>query len=286
MGRFSGWLVACDYDNTITNTHGAPDPNNRISEENAAAIRGFMAEGGIFAVATGRSLPDARPVALSVPSNAPTIIYNGAAIYDYGKNTYLDARYLTDSAPRVREYIADVLDRFPRLGAEFYHENDLIHACAVNEHVIYHRRLSDAPMVEVSSPTEVPGPIAKILLEGDPEVVKAAEAFILTQSWAEEVELVFSFDTLLEVTARSCSKADAVARLAALFGIEKDKICCAGDHLNDIPMLRAAAVAFAPVTAREEVKALPHIRLMAAPEKGSIRDLVEKLGALIDGGIL
>ncbi len=282
MGIFDRWLIACDFDNTITNTHGVPVPEKYISEENAAAIHHFMEEGGIFAVATGRSLPDARPVALGVPSNAPTIIYNGGAIYDYTREEYLTASYLTDSAPAIREYIADVLARFSAIGAEFYHDSDLIHACAVNSHVLHHRRLSDAPMVEVASPADVPVPIAKILLEGDAEVVKAAEAYILSQSWAKEVELVFSFDTLLEVTARGCSKADAVARLAGMFSIPSTRICCAGDHLNDIPMLRAAAVAFAPENAREEVKALPGIRVISSPEKGSIRDLVEKLAAIAE----
>jgi len=283
MGIFSGWLIACDFDNTITNTHGIPVPDPYISEENAAAIRAFMENGGIFALATGRSLPDARPAALAVPSNAPTVIYNGAAIYDYTRGEYVDARYLTDSVPRIREYIASVLEQFPKLGAEFYHEDDFIHACAVNDHVLYHRRLSDAPMLEVASPAEVPGPIAKILLEGEAEVVKAAESFILSQSWAEEVELVFSFDTLLEVTARGCSKADAVSRLAQMFSIHPSRICCAGDHLNDLPMLRMAAVAFAPENAREEVKSLPGIRIIATPDNGSIRHLVEKLADIIRG---
>ena len=280
MGIFDRWLIACDFDNTITNTHGVPVPEKYISEENAAAIRYFMAEGGIFAVATGRSLPDARPVALGVPSNAPTVIYNGAAIYDYTRGEYVDARYLTDSVPRIREYIASVLEKFPKLGAEFYHEDDFIHACAVNSHVLHHRRLSDAPMLEVASPAVVPSPIAKILLEGDAEVVKEAEQFILSQSWAEEVELVFSFDTLLEVTAHGCSKADAVRRLAEMFSIPASRICCAGDHLNDLPMLRMAAVAFAPENAREEVKALPGIHIVASPDRGSIRHLVEKLEKL------
>ncbi|MBQ3103299.1 MAG: HAD-IIB family hydrolase [Oscillospiraceae bacterium] len=282
MGIFDRWLIACDFDNTITNTHGVPVPEEYISGENAAAIRAFMEGGGTFAVATGRSLPDARPVALSVPSNAPTIIYNGAAIYDYEKETYVDAVFLTDSAPRIRDYMAAVLESFPHLGAEFYHEGDLIHACAVNEHVLYHRRLSDAPMIEVETPASVPDPIVKVLLEGPAETVKAAEEFILAQSWAGEVELIYSFDTLLEVTAVGGNKADAVGRLAKMLSVDPDKICCAGDHLNDIPMLLAAAVAFAPVSARDEVKALPRIRLIARPEDGSMADLLEKLRAIAE----
>ena len=45
MGIFDRWLIACDFDNTITNTHGVPVPEKYISEENAAAIRLYQKSG-------------------------------------------------------------------------------------------------------------------------------------------------------------------------------------------------------------------------------------------------
>ena len=83
MGKFDGVLIASDFDNTIVYTEdalyaGAPTPD--ISLENRAAIEHFMAGGGTFCVATGRAKPSFEPIRRRIPSNGPTILFNGAAI--------------------------------------------------------------------------------------------------------------------------------------------------------------------------------------------------------------
>ena len=77
MGKFDDVLLASDFDNTILNTErprrtGGPIPP--VSQGNLTAIRYFMAEGGRFAVATGRALPAFRMFADKVPMNAPAIV--------------------------------------------------------------------------------------------------------------------------------------------------------------------------------------------------------------------
>ena len=50
MGKFTGWLLVADFDDTLRpeGEHGAvPEENRRAAEE-------FMAEGGLFTIATGR----------------------------------------------------------------------------------------------------------------------------------------------------------------------------------------------------------------------------------------
>ena len=59
MGRFDGVLLASDFDNTLIYTEealrsGVPVPP--LSDENREALEWFMAEGGRFAIATGRAL--------------------------------------------------------------------------------------------------------------------------------------------------------------------------------------------------------------------------------------
>ena len=49
MGKFSGVLLATDYDDTLYDSKGT------ISPENRAAIDRFLAEGGLFSISTGRS---------------------------------------------------------------------------------------------------------------------------------------------------------------------------------------------------------------------------------------
>ena len=55
MGKFSGVLIASDYDNTMVYTEGAlksGGPLPSVSQENREAVEYFMAEGGTFSVAT------------------------------------------------------------------------------------------------------------------------------------------------------------------------------------------------------------------------------------------
>ena len=47
MGKFSGVLLATDYDDTLYDSKGT------ISPENRAAIDRFLAEGGLFSISTG-----------------------------------------------------------------------------------------------------------------------------------------------------------------------------------------------------------------------------------------
>ena len=49
MGIFSGCLLACDIDGTLVE-------NGYINPKNVEKIEYFMSEGGIFSIATGRSV--------------------------------------------------------------------------------------------------------------------------------------------------------------------------------------------------------------------------------------
>ena len=86
MGKFTGVLLCSDYDNTIVDT--AAVMRGEIEEalpgeKTIRAVEYFMAEGGRFAVATGRALAAFIKQAKTIPMNAPAVLYNGAALYDF-----------------------------------------------------------------------------------------------------------------------------------------------------------------------------------------------------------
>lgn len=246
MGIFDGVLLASDFDNTLIYTEaalrtGAPMPE--LSEKNRAALERFMAEGGRFTVATGRALAAFIKYADKVPMNAPGIVCNGAALYDFAAGGYLDTVMLD---ARARERGQAVLERFPAVAAEAYHIENVIHAVHPNEITRQHERLTKVSVVESASLLEVPLPLGKVLFEADHETLEAVKAFLADQGWARDYELIFSGRTLLEMTARGADKGGMVCRLAERLGISMDHVYCVGDEANDIPMLRAAAEGFAP----------------------------------------
>lgn len=86
MRKFNGLLLVSDFDNTLVYTEEALQKcvdMPPVSDENRAAIEYFMANGGIFSVATGRAKPAFETVVDGIPMNGPTVLFNGAAIYDF-----------------------------------------------------------------------------------------------------------------------------------------------------------------------------------------------------------
>ena len=59
MGKFTGVLIASDFDNTLIYTENALkglEPMPELLPENREAIEYFMAQGGTFSIATGAAL--------------------------------------------------------------------------------------------------------------------------------------------------------------------------------------------------------------------------------------
>ena len=105
MGIFDGVLLASDFDNTLIYTEealrsGAPVPE--LLEANRKALEHFMAEGGRFTIATGRALAAFIRYADKVPMNAPAVVCNGAALYDFTAGAYLETAMLDGEAPAVK----------------------------------------------------------------------------------------------------------------------------------------------------------------------------------------
>ena len=102
MGRFDGVLLASDFDNTLIYTEDAllrGEPIPPLPERNRQALTYFMAEGGRFAISTGRALAAFEKYAPLVPMNAPGVICNGAALYDFAKQEYLVSALLDEALP-------------------------------------------------------------------------------------------------------------------------------------------------------------------------------------------
>ena len=93
MGKFDGILLVSDFDDTLY------DFTLSVPERNLEAIRYLIREGGRFTVATGRAHRTFAPFAHLVPMNAPAVLSNGAAVYDFQADKMLEQTCLPPSAP-------------------------------------------------------------------------------------------------------------------------------------------------------------------------------------------
>ncbi len=276
MGKFDGVLLASDFDNTLVYTEeclrsGQPVPP--LLERNRKALEYFMAEGGRFSVATGRALAAFVNYAAGVPMNAPCIICNGASLYDFAAEAYLETALLDEHA---RERGQAVLDKFPEVAIEAYHIDNVIHGVHPNAITRQHERLTKVQVTEAPTVLDVPLPLGKLLFEAEHESLEAVAAYLRKQGWAEDYELIFSGKTLLEMTAKGANKGGMIRRLAARLGISMEHVYCAGDEANDISMLQAAKEGFAPENC------IPAVRVCGATivchaEEGAIAEVIEIL---------
>ena len=276
MGRFDGVLLASDFDNTLIYTEdalrsGVPVPP--LSPRNRQALEWFMAEGGRFTVATGRALAAFVNYAGGVPMNAPSVVCNGAAIYDFQKNEYLDYALLDEDARRRGQII---LDRFPPLAVEAYHIDNVIHAVRPNAITRQHEHLTKVAVTEAPSLLEVPMPLGKLLFEAEHEVLQAVLDQLTAEGWEKDYELIFSGKTLLEMTAKGANKGGMVLRLAERLGIAPEHVYCVGDEANDIPMLTAAAQGFAPANCVDAVRQCG-ATIVSDAREDALADVVEIL---------
>ena len=264
MGKFDGVLLLSDYDDTLIGH------DLTIPARNRAALERFMAEGGTFSVATGRGYQTFLPLWQGVPMNGPTVISNGAAIYDYPGERWISSRLLR---PETAERLEGLAAEFPELAFEVY-TRERIFVWNYNSFVRYHQRRVKAEMIPC--PIEEMGPgWLKVLLQGDRPLLEEVQAHIRAR-WPGDYEVIFSGDYLLEMTAAGCNKGSAALALAEILGIRRENLYCIGDNQNDLSMLKVSALPFAPANCVRELKDWGVVVLSSCDE-GCIADAVEIL---------
>lgn len=278
MGRFDGALLLSDFDNTLLYTEeglrtGAALPP--LPERNLAAIRRWMAKGGVFAVATGRAMAAYRRYAGMIPTNAPAIVDNGGGIYDYRREAYVYATALPETT-RLR--LAAVREAFPQVSLELYHPDGGIQVVNPSPWNARHAQLTGVTYQVAADLEEgtVGTALSKALFVAEHGELERVREFLARRGWAEDYELIFSSGHLLEMTARGADKGAMALRLKALCRCEK--LYCVGDHMNDLPMLRLADAAFAPANAVEEVLS-SGVRVVCHCREGAVGAVIEALEA-------
>ena len=273
---FSDLLLVSDFDRTLT------DRASRIPAANTEAIEFFKAHGGLFTMGTGRSVPMFAPYRAGVATNAPLILYNGAACYDYdsGELTepiWMDTglellRYLREEFPTLRLELQG-------LDAHYFFDEDPARDRFYEGLGVAIRRVA---------PEQAPIPYLKLALFGEfrePSVAQFfsadEETLAFFQAAAEQIardwpSLVVdrAAARILDLQRKDANKGAAARRLARRLG---RTLICVGDAMNDASMLLEADRAFAPADCDEQVKALGCCTLTRPCGEGAIAGVVELL---------
>ena len=241
MGKFNGLLLVSDFDNTLVYTEEALQKcvdMPPVSDKNRAALEYFMANGGLFAVATGRAKPAFETVVDGIPMNARTVLFNAV---------------------------------------ELYHDDNTIHALNANDVTRRHMHITHAPSIEVDTMDAVPSPISKALFSTEEQHLNDLLDYLRAQPWYHDYEVVPSAVTLVELTAKGANKGGMVQRLAQLLDVKRENVLCVGDHANDISMLTWAGEGYAPANAIPLVLNTPGVHHLPDCRDDAIAALVAEL---------
>ena len=269
MGKFDGYLLVSDLDGTLI------DGEAGVSPANLAAIHRFVAQGGRFMVATGRTELNVGPYIQGIPRTSPWILYNGAAIYDWGSASFLYQSTLDRTLST--DFIHQVLAHFPRINIQIYSGGPfcdinplaLPDQTALREHQCFERKPLEA----------VTAPWLKVLFCSDfPAELDDIEQRLAAHPLRPCVHQTRSGLRHFELTAAGVNKGAALRRLKPLLRPVPCCVVAIGDYFNDIEMLQVADIPAAPDSALEAVK--QHARIITVcHSQAAIADLVTKLEA-------
>lgn len=258
----SDMILITDLDNTLL-----PD-SLIISDNDINGIEKLRSLGGDFTFATGRSHPLALPQAKALKIHEPAIIYNGAVVYDFGKDEYL---WSTSLPATSRYYVKEVLDNFPDVAVEVLLGKD-VHIIRNNEYEQQHVKREKIKYTE-SSLDELPfDGWTKVLFPQSPDNVDKFAEFMLDLN-ADDVSFVSSSPIFFEMLPSNISKSTAVTKMLELTNRKHKKVYAVGDYYNDLEMIRDADIGFAVEDAPDEVRAVADV-IVAKCDDGGFTEVI------------
>lgn len=244
MKRFEGKLIVTDLDGTYLYD------DHHIAKENREAAAYFMAHGGLFTVATGRSKAGMEHFFPELQINAPAILYNGSVIYDFARK----ADVLDICVGEKGFQLCKALEQqFPQAGIEVY-ANHRPYVAQDSPQTRRHFANVKMPWNPCAA-EDIPQPWLSLVATGEPCLLKSLAAFVEEQ-FPGQFFLQFSAGHMLEIMHPQANKGVAVERLRALLDIRPENVYTAGDGPNDLQLLKSAVHSCAPADACEEILAI------------------------------
>lgn len=233
-------LVAIDIDGTLLDSRG------RIPDDNVAAVQAVLAAGRHVVLVTGRSFPFARAVAAALPDAVTLIVSNGAIERTLAGVTVARRLLAREAAQRIlahttgfRHHSAILFDR-DAAGHVVAESMDWDHPHRRGYWQRHRRLIGHATPLEAAL-TEDP---IQVMFNGDVATMREVFASIsglagIAVCRTEYEQRDFS---LVDVTAITATKGQALAARAAALGLERHQVMAIGDNLNDLEMLQFAGV--------------------------------------------
>jgi len=276
MGKFTGILLVSDFDGTLFAQIKA-NYNKNIAE-----IGRFKNNGGLFAFATGRdyfSLLGLEPNAASI-ANAPSVITNGARLYDINKDEYIFNSTL--NMKLFSEFLDIIHKKYPDIGIRFSCEKGIV-VNVLNKILIKdfentimtNVTLREIPYKELLTSGE---DVYKCVMVHDPEII--GDVREIGETFDKNINHKFlftkSYPRGLEAVNSQASKGAMALKLKEYLSQRDNinyKLFAIGDYDNDLDMINLADCGAAPANALENVKKAAKVHTVSCND-GAVADFI------------
>ena len=261
-----------DLDGTLFNSRG------QVSPENRAAIEGYMARGGVFAISTGRAPYNALRFIGDLPTNAPSVVFNGAGVYDFstgetGFTLHLDR----DGTFPIFQW---VLDELPSADVQLYTDREIVYCSPLEtaqpDFLDIHQPSRYVPLPDMA---EVPV-VKALILAGAEDMDRLGEKLKANAPGRYDLKLgaviLGTRISYYEMMPPEATKGRALHGLRGHPKLAGRTVLAAGDYWNDYELLQEADVPVAPANAIGEIKALCRFTA-ASNDEHAIRHIIEEI---------
>ncbi len=236
-------LMAVDIDGTLLNN------KDQLTEGTKLAIKHAVEKGLIFTIASGRPIQGVEYLIEMLDLDLPFITYNGAMVVMGKSKEILYEQKL--SAKDVKDIL--LLGEKYGLTVMAWKDNGL-YATEINERVEQYKKISKVePVLITDVDAFSKDGCTKMLWYDEVEKIRELQNEI-GPMLSDNVNFHTSRPYFLEFVDKKASKAIAMDRLGAHFGVQQGEMIAVGDGLNDLSMIEYAGLGVAMANAEEPVK--------------------------------
>ncbi|MDQ0203175.1 Cof-type HAD-IIB family hydrolase [Pectinatus haikarae] len=263
-------IVFSDIDGTLLNSQ------HKLLSSTIEAVRQLYNNGIIFVPVSARMPKAIAPLIDDLRIAAPIISYNGALILSADRNVLFSKKL---SGQDCRSILRKIHSLWPQTIVNYYCDDDWyvedITAAPVKAEI----SITSAIPLEMSFTDLLTGGILphKLLCMCPPAVCSQMET-VLSAAY-EQLTIIRSSPTLLEIIDQSISKAHAVNFFLKLCGISADESIAFGDNYNDLGMLASVGTGIAMGNAPQEIKDAA-AKTTASNDDDGIYNALQELGFL------
>lgn len=263
-------ILFTDIDGTLIND------KKEVPKENMEAIKKALAAGHYVVIATGRPLVSGIMIAEKTELNMPgcyLIAYNGAVVYDFGKNKMIEEKTLS------YDLVLELFRRAEQAGIyiQTYYKEQVVARCKTEELEAYCKHAKMDYLISDDIMEVLKEEPKKAMLIDFKEKEKLRRFRSENMDWQEgKCNSFFSTDSYLEYAPLGATKATGIHYLCEFLNIPLENTIAAGDERNDIPMIQEAHIGVAMQNAKAEIKEVADYVTKRTNNEGGIAEIIEK----------